>query len=376
MGQQLQLLHTGAQFFSVLINDIRASQQSICLETYVFSGDLTAKSILDELLKAADRGVRVQIIADWVGTKGYGGIELLKSASGRLEVRFYNEGWIGSRGISRDHRKIIVIDDKVCFVGGINILDDLYGKSFKLNEPRWDFAVRMAGDVVQVVENSFKNHWRLLSYPYGLDNGFFRREDRSAKAVDEGKVSFISRDNLRNRFQIEGAYLRAIKTAKQNICLASPYFVPGRRLRKALINAAKRGVNVRILLGKKEFFLLDRVTHHLYSQFLKAGVVVAEYNRSWLHAKVGVADDDWLTIGSSNLDALSFFINHEANVVIRSHAVVVQMQTYFDEAFYQFSHVVKHEDVVRKKIKDRLFDWFCYVFYRLIMKLLTSGRYD
>ena len=145
-------------------------------------------------------------------------------------------------------------------------------------------------------------------------------------AVDQPCVAFVARDNLLNRRAIEKAYLRAIAHAEHEVLLANPYFMPGRKLRRALVHAAQRGVRVRLVIGRKEFVALDYATPFLYGNLLKHGVRIAEYEKTMLHGKVAVVDADWATVGSSNLDALSLVLNNEANMVLVNHAEIAQLR--------------------------------------------------
>ena len=169
----------------------------------------------------------------------------------------------------------------------------------------------------------------------------FARAKRRARqgeihAVDQPCVAFVARDNLINRRAIEKAYLRAIAHAENEVLLANPYFMPGRKLRRALVHAARRGVRVSLVIGRKEFVALDYATPFLYDNLLKHGVRIAEYEKTMLHGKVAVVDSDWATVGSSNLDAFSLVLNNEANMVIVNHREIASLRdaimTAFEEA--------------------------------------------
>ncbi len=143
-----------------------------------------------------------------------------------------------------------------------------------------------------------------------------RNRSADLRGAGEPCVAFVARDNLINRRAIEKAYLTAIGQARAEVLLANPYFMPGRKLRRALTFAARRGVDVKLIIGRKEFAALDYAVPFLYRSLLKAGVKIAEYEKTMLHGKVAVVDSNWGTVGSSNLDALSLMLNNEANVVL------------------------------------------------------------
>ena len=188
-------------------------------------------------------------------------------------------------------------------------------------------------------------------------------------------VAFVARDNIVNRRAIEKAYLDAIGEARTEVLLANPYFMPGRRLRRALIDAATRGVTVKLLIGRKEFLLLDHAVPFLYHSLLSAGVQIAEYERTMLHGKVAVVDSKWGTVGSSNLDALSLMLNNEANVLLVLHP---QIETLRDNILTAFADAVPIDRVryEARPVLERSTSWLAYTMYRAAMKLLTVGGYD
>lgn len=188
-------------------------------------------------------------------------------------------------------------------------------------------------------------------------------------------VAFVARDNIVNRRTIEKAYLDAIGEARTEVLLANPYFMPGRRLRRALIDAAARGVSVKLLIGRKEFAFLDHAVPFLYHALLSAGVQIAEYERTMLHGKVAVVDSKWGTVGSSNLDALSLVLNNEANVLMVLHPEIETLRHGILAAFDDAVPIdrVRYE---ARPVLERSISWLAYTIYRAAMKLLTVGGYD
>jgi cardiolipin synthase len=185
-------------------------------------------------------------------------------------------------------------------------------------------------------------------------------------------AAFVVRDNWRNRATIQKAYLQAIGRARHSIIMANPYFAPGHKFRKALAAAARRGVDVKLLIGVGEFRLQDAVAHSFYPKLLAAGVDVIEYRKTQLHAKVAVIDDDWATVGSSNCDGLSLFLNQEANIVVKDQ---------------QFTHVLRRQleagiaDGVRVQREEfENLGWWrrfrygaAYMFYKSVIRIFAIG---
>ncbi|HTH61977.1 MAG TPA: phospholipase D-like domain-containing protein [Paraburkholderia sp.] len=202
-----------------------------------------------------------------------------------------------------------------------------------------------------------------------------RASVRDPRAARVPCVAFVARDNIVNRRAIEKAYLDAIGAARTEVLLANPYFMPGRRLRRALTEAAARGVSVKLLVGRKEFAFLDHAVPFLYHALLSAGVEIAEYERTMLHGKVAVVDSKWGTVGSSNLDALSLFVNNEANVLMLQHPEIESLREGILAAFDESAPIDRTRYEARP-VLERSVSWFAYTLYRAAMKLLTVGGYD
>lgn len=370
-GDELDLLFQGPAYFSALIDAIEQARQEVVLETYIFANDTIGQRVSAALLRAAQRGVTVRVITDGIGT---GGLPLFADwAAGGIAHRVYNPRLFGKQGFSRTHRKLAVIDRLYGFVGGINIIDDVDVHGGKLPEPRWDFTVRCRGPIVHDIWRAFDMQWQRLSP--GDMGPLIRRRRYRLKPTGEPMAAFAARDNIRNRRAIEKAYLMAIGHARETVWLANPYFVPGRRVRRALVAAAGRGIQVAVLIGHKEFPLLDLAVPSLYGKLLKAGVRIAEYDRTQLHGKVAVVDNHWATVGSSNLDAFSLFLNHEANVVVLNHPLVPELRQRIAAAFEQ-AHRIDPARFAGRALPRRLASWGAYLFYRLSMKIITNGKYE
>ncbi|MCC8391990.1 cardiolipin synthase ClsB [Paraburkholderia sp. MMS20-SJTR3] len=390
-NNEVKLLRSGDEFFDALIERIDAAEQSVALETYIFCDDESGQAVNDALLRAAKRGVRVRVITDGIGTARLKMFEQWPAAG--IEHRIYNPHIFGRFGFSRTHRKLAVVDNEVGYCGGINIVDDYENNGQKLPYRRWDFAVELRGPVVSDIRDAIEVQWRRIHVGHRpLDSikpdlsphdtsslGSLRRRRRRRNeelwAGGEPCVAFVARDNLINRRAIEKAYLAAIGQARHEILLANPYFMPGRKLRRALVYAARRGVEVKLIIGRKEFKALDYAVPFLYNALLRAGVQIAEYEKTLLHGKVAVVDSNWGTVGSSNLDALSLMLNNEANVVLVNDQSIARLREAIlgavadarpiDEAHYE-----------KRPARVRAISWIAYTSYRVAMKVLTVGGYD
>ncbi len=376
---EVRLLRSGTDYFPALEEAIAAAQHEIYFETYIFAGDATGQRMLAALVAAAARGVQVRMITDWFGT-GNAQINRMHAqlTAAGVEHRVFNP-WF-KRGVTRTHRKICVVDRAVAFVGGININDDMfcdYNHNISLSAPRWDFAVAVRGPLVAAIQNEAVAQWRRLG-----KLGLFKRISlyRDLRKVNQiatqnmVQAGFVVRDNLRNRRTIQRAYLQALGRARKSVLLANPYFAPGRKFRRALAAAAERGVEVVLLIGVGEFWLQDAVAHSFYPKLLAAGVKVVEYHKTQLHAKVAVIDDNWATVGSSNVDGLSLFLNQEANVVIKDAAFARSLRQHIETAIAD--GVVVHPDDFKHVGHFRRIGYeIAFVCYKILMRIFAVGKY-
>ncbi len=337
-GNRVDLLYGGAEFFPALIAAIEHAEKEVYLETYIYNDDDTGQRVAMALAAAAKRRVTVRVSVD-----GFGSANLAQPIRDTLEkagvevVVFRPEhGWrkSGLKYFSRErlrrlHRKLAMIDRKIAFCGGINIVDDLIDPNRgPLDAPRFDFAARVEGPVVGPIAAYMLNQWLRLDWKRiaskqgelqrAIDTWVSRRDWATPHPDGANvRVAFITRDNVGNRRTIERAYLAAIKLAKKEIILCNAYYFPGRRFRKTLIAAARRGVRVRLLLqGRPEYPVQHYASQVLYAELLAAGIEIHEYTLGFLHAKVGVVDGGWATVGSSNIDPFSLFLAREANLVV------------------------------------------------------------
>lgn len=379
-GNQLSLLHRGEQFFPALISACDGASLEIYIETYIFALDPTGVRIKTALSNAAKRGVAVQLVVDWLGT----GDDTITQLRAELEPAGVRIGvfnpWF-ERGITRMHRKIAVIDQRIAFLGGLNINDDLLaddGSALPLPAPRWDFAVGVSGPLVHTIHAEVLAQWqRLGSLPLRTRLQSLRAYVRSRqpwRAVEVAEAALVIRDNLRNRQAIQRALLQALGRARSRALLVTPYFAPGRKLRKAMMHAAQRGVEVVLLIGVGQFVMQDAVAQSFYPRLVRAGVTIVEYRRTQLHGKLAVIDDEWATVGSSNFDGLSLFVNHEANIVVRDTAFAADLQRMIRAAVAE-GVVITADDVARLSFPRRLWNRFAYGLYRLVLQTLTLGSY-
>ncbi len=376
-GNRIELLKTGGQYFPALLAAIEGARQEIHLESYIFADDETGRAVASALARAARRGVATRVMVDGFGAPDF----LTRLGRGMIaegvEVVVYRPEVARLRlrrpRLRRLHRKLAVIDRRLAFVGGINIIDDL--DSPGLTAPRFDYAVAIEGPLVDPVHATVRHLWQIVRW------ASFRHRPprptqpaRTARSVGNIDASFVVRDNLRHRRDIEEAYLDAIAAARNEIILANAYFLPGRRFRHALNDAVARGVRVSVLLqGRVEYVLQHYATQALYGSLLGAGVRIFEYRPSFLHAKVAVIDDEWATVGSSNIDPFSLLLAREANVIVRDAGFAGQLRHSLAQAIVDDSSEVRAADFRERSVFRRAASWLAYTAVRLAVGLAGYG---
>ena len=404
--ETLQLLQGGESLFPALIKAFDSSTSWIQLETYIFDFHGIGVDVANALVRAARRGVTVQILVDAVGTGDLPAEWHGKFASSGVQWCAYSP--IGSslwflipERWRRLHRKLCVVDEQIMFCGGINVLDDFYDPNYgTLKAPRFDFAVVATGSLAVEATDAMALLWWRVQAGYSARERHLQEAWENFKAAGYGgrtstkrlfqpkslagiapsanfrcKAVLILRDNFRNRHSIERAYCKAIGRARHEIIIANAYFLPGGKLRRALMKAARRGVHVTLLLqGRYEYFMQYHAAKPVYGALLAAGVEIHEYSTSFLHAKVAVVDDHWATVGSSNLDPLSLLLAREANVVVDDKVFATHLSACLHQAVAHHGKRIDPAHYRNRPLGQRVRGWLAYALMRLAL-MLTGQRY-
>ncbi len=377
-GNQLRLLQGGAEFFPALIAAIDAARIEIHLETYIFNADPTAESVRDALMRAARRGVRVRLLIDGVGSRELPAAWLQALKTAGVSVLIYRPlvGRWRSNPLSlrRLHRKLAVIDARIAFIGGMNLIDDF--EPVRFAAPRLDFSVELQGPLLAGIHRHVRRLWRLVELTQ------LRASDSKPPPIrpswpTDGRVraAFVVRDNFAHRRDIERVYLAALALARDEILIANAYFLPGRRFRKLLKKAAARGVRVQLLVqGHTDHPFFQAAARALYRDLLAAGVAIHEYQASELHAKVAVVDGHWATVGSSNIDPFSLLLAREANIVVDDADFARDLRQRLHLALSQ-STALDATNWQHRAWPRRMLSWLAYSGVRVMLGLLGAGRW-
>ena len=369
-GNQVTLLQSGEDYFPAIEAAFDRARFEIYLETYIYENDATGLRIADALKRAVLRGVTVYVLIDGYGSKDLprSMLDYLRSVGvNALVFRPNISPWtLRRKRLRRLHRKIVIVDRNIAFVGGINIIDDSETKG---DPPRYDYAVSVEGPLVDEIHLSARRLWTMAAWSR-FRKGTARSVSLPAPIFAGGQMNaaFLVRDNFRHRREIETAYLDAIAAAKFEIFFAHAYFLPGLDFRHALIAAARRGVKVVLLLqGRVEYVLQHYASRALYGTLLDEGIEIYEYNKGFLHAKVAVIDGLWATVGSSNIDPFSLLLSLEANVVVMDEGFGSTLSKSLKLTVETDASRIFADNWKLQPISIRLMCWLSYGLLRLMM---------
>jgi cardiolipin synthase len=361
-GNSLRLLRNGAQVFPAWLAAIAAARERISLEMYIFNDDTVGRRFGDALAAAAARGVTVRLLYDFIGCRDAspGFFQRLRQAGVRVVVYHRYHFWRPRFWalFRRNHRKTLVCDGQVAFTGGLNIADEWLplsegGGGWK------DAVVEVRGPAVAALESVFLETWnRRSSRRFRLDPVGLPRPSREGAAA----VAVVANTELRERFAIRRAALHAVRESRRRIVLANPYFVPDRGVLRALCQAAERGVDVRLLVPEEsDSRTLDYAARATFAPLLRAGVRIFQ-NKAVVHSKALAVDDDFVSVGSYNLDHRSLAYNLE--VVVNALDPTLNAAV----AGMLLEDMAEGEEILRDHFEDRS------IYARLLERLAYSLR--
>ena len=377
-GNRLTLLNSGAEYFPALLAAIESAKREIYLESYIFADDEIGHKVAAALCRAAQRGVQVNATVDGFGGRNFqtdfldqlneAGVQAMvyRPEIGRFHFRRHR--------LRRLHRKLVIIDARIAFVGGINIIDD--NNAPENMRPRYDYATQIEGPTVAQVHHAVRRLWEIVSWVN------FKRRFRLAppealccEIAGAQSAAFLIRDNIRHRNDILHAYIEAINAAKSEILIANAYFLPGVRFGFALQAAAKRGVKISVLLqGKTDHLIMRFATQALYTVALESGIRIFEYEKSFMHAKVAVIDGNWATVGSSNIDPFSLLLAKEANLVVRDSVFAGELEASIRQAMADGAREMCLEVISRQPWHSRFMRWLSYSLVRAMVGITGYGQ--
>jgi cardiolipin synthase len=379
-GNRLSLLENGEAFFPRVFEAIAGARREVLLETFILFEDPVGLALHAVLLAAAQRGVHVDITVDGYGSPDLSAAFICSLHAAGVRTHVFDPAprlWgLRTNLLRRMHRKIVVVDADRAFVGGINFSAD-HLASFGPGAKQ-DYAVEIEGPLVRQIRGfvlralkagqataagrnaaSASRHAAELLARYPEPTG-------AAHQAGEMAALFVTRDNGHHPNDIEKHYRVAIRAARQRVIIANAYFFPGFRLLRELRRAAQRGVRVQLILqGEPDMPIVKTAANLLYHHLLSSGVHIYEYLERPLHGKVAVSDNEWSTVGSSNLDPLSLALNLEANVVVRDRQFNRSLTQRLDALMVQSCRQVNAADLIESNWRRLLRSFFVFYLLRL-----------
>ena len=382
-GNRFELLENGEAFFPRVFDAINAAQREVLIETFILFEDKVGLALKEALIGAARRGVRVVLLVDGWGSSALTEAFIADLASAGVTLNVFDPqpwffGW-RPKMLRRMHRKTAVIDGELAFVGGINYSADHLADFGPLAKQDYSVAIEgpLVRDIRRYVDAQMPSTGRLRRWWQRRRGSRTGRKAAAAKAGNAASAanahaSFVVRDNGLHRKDIERHYRMAIRFARHRVVIANAYFFPGFRLLRDMRRAARRGVSVELILqGQPDMPIVKTAAHLLHEDLLQAGVRIHEYCERPLHGKVALVDDEWATVGSSNLDPLSLSLNLEANVMIRDREfnqhLAERLQSLIDEKCKE----VTLESVTAGPSWSKLRSFFVYHALRLYPRLAS-----
>ncbi len=372
-GHSLQLFRGGKTYFNRLTALIGEAKESIFLLTYIFADDSTGQEVANALKAAARRGVKVSMMVD-----GYASQSLPAAFIRELEeagIRFrYFEPLFKSRTYyfgRRMHQKVVVMDARVALVAGMNIADRYNDTP---SGPAWlDFGLEVQGPVALELCRFCRKEWRgyLGSTPDAACNPPF--DNGTAYSHPFIPVKICRNDFVKGKNQISGVYIEMLRNARTQVIILSSYFLPGRIIRRQLVQAVRRGVEVKVITaGESDIKVAKNAERWLYDYLLRNGVQLYEYQANILHGKIAVCDGEWMTAGSYNINNISAYASVELNLAVRDPAFTLQTQRVLEEVIRRDCLPITAETQSRSKnIFIQFTRWCSYYFIRFMVYLFT-----
>ncbi len=353
----VRLLKNGTEAFPAMFSAIDRAGSCIALEMYLVADDETGRELREHLTKAAQRGKEVMALVDAWGSMYLADAfwEKLREAGGRVRwFRPIKKGLLPFR----DHRKMLLVDDHIAFIGGLNVANEYYLGAG--DERPWrDNVLEVRGIDVVRLRQSFSRMWVKADLPL-RKSIFLRSPDRRSRSVRDGKVQFLESGPENPFHPMRRAYREVIWSAAKNIDLAMSYFYPSGSVTRALKRAVRRGVRVRLLFPKKNDVAIARwAAHGLYGRLLRAGMEVWEYKPTMMHAKLTIADDTVIA-GSANLDIRSGRLNYELVAIVNDPHLAAEARSDFEADLKEAERIHLHAWSARpfmQKIKERISYW-------------------
>jgi cardiolipin synthase len=344
------------QTWDALLEAIGQAKTSIDFEQYIFTVDEIGRKFIELFIEKAKQGVKVRLLLDMAGSVGmYRSLLLPELHKLGIEIRFFNpiKAWRllnFSANFFRDHRKITIIDKTIGFIGGVGIQSDMAD---------WrDTHIKVEGPLVVDFADSFERVWTTVK------RGTLAKTGTSRQFVKN--FTLLTNSPRFHQRHIYQTLVSNIRNARSYVYLTTPYFIPDVPLFRALQVAARRGVDVRLIVPAiADHLFIDHARETYFTLALKAGIKIYRYQPVMMHAKTAAIDDEWATVGSFNLDSLSFLFNHEANVASTEEDFVLKIKEQFEEDLKSCEQI-KYEEWVKRSFRKKFLEFLTWPVHGLL----------
>jgi len=370
---RVKLIHGGKEYFDLLVQLINEAKENVHLHTYIYDDDETGRKVADALKNAVKRNVKVYLLADGFGSQGMSRRFIAELRDAGIQFRFF-QPFFKSKYFylgRRMHHKVFVADAKYGLVGGINVADRYNDMP---DQPEWlDFALYAEGEAAKDLCVLCWKTWK--GFP--LNMGITPCEEKiihfDIPPEEQCDVSMLRNDWVRRKNEISGAYISKLLHAKSQMTILCSYFLPGKILRRHLVRAVIRGVRIKVIAtGSSDIPMAKQAERWLYDWLLRRGIELYEYQPKILHGKLAVCDDEWMTVGSYNLNNISAYASLELNLAVQNPAFVKQVREMLDEIIlHDCVRITPEHQVSTKNIFKQFVRWFSYHFIRAVFHLFT-----
>lgn len=372
-NNQVRLIRGGSDYFKLLIELINEARETIFIETYIYGEDQTGLMVAEALKNAVTRKVQVFLMADGYASQSLSSSFISSLKTSGIRFRFF-EPIFKSRYFyfgRRMHHKVAVFDSERAMVGGVNIADrynDLPGK------PAWlDFALYVHGDIAKDLCTLCWKTW--MNYPQlmGPTPCALKNAIADLPPGEQYDVRMRRNDWVRRKNEISGSYIEMLRNARSEVTILCSYFLPGEVIRKQIKQAIKRGVHIRVIAaGTSDIMTAKYAERWLYDWMLRNGIQLYEYQKNILHGKIGVCDDEWITVGSYNINNISAYASIELNLDVRNAAFAKNVRLVLEDIISRDCIRItterhsKHKNIIRQFVR-----WLSYQFIRTVFYLFT-----
>src|SRR5450432_34154 len=370
---KIKLVHGGKPYFDQLLRMINQATEIIQLQVYIYDNDETGKEITDALISAAQRNVRVYLLTDGYASQHLSRAFIREVTEAGIHFRFF-EPLFKSRNSyfgRRLHHKVMVVDNQIAMVGGINISNNY--NDMPEHDGWLDFALQMEGEVVKELCRLCEKIWN----GYLPENRISVCKDPplplQIESGDYCQLRVRRNDWITKKNQVSRSYIEMFRKANDQINMMSGYFIPGPIMRKYMKKAVRRGVRIKLILaGISDVIVAKNAERYMYSWLLRNNIELYEYKPCVLHGKVAVYDSNWATIGSYNVNIISAYASIELNIDVNNPGFAGMLNNTMEKIIQKDCiQITKENYIQHNSIFSRFFEFICYWFVRMLFYLFT-----